>query len=268
MIIDSHAHIGTIGQFHMPESMVLESMDKYQIDYALVSNIEASEVDGNQVLIPKEAQISQQKANEKTLRFARAFPDKIGALLWIKPATEGCTPEFVDMITQNRDVVFGLKVHPFLSNLSFDSQEVEKYIKVAKKFKLVVVTHTANDDNSHPRVVYEVARNNPEVDFLMVHMGLVTDNQDAISLIAKLPNLYGDSTWVTPDKTMQAIEVCGIGKILFGTDNPIEGVDTYGNPQFYMYYFNDMKDSLSESDYEKLMFRNAIRLFKLNQFST
>ena len=47
MIIDSHVHIGNIMNFNMPEEMVLKSMEKYKIHYSLVSNIEASEVDGN-----------------------------------------------------------------------------------------------------------------------------------------------------------------------------------------------------------------------------
>jgi predicted TIM-barrel fold metal-dependent hydrolase len=266
MIIDSHVHIGIIGQFHMPESMVLESMEKYQIDYALVSNIEASEVDGDQIPIPEEQQISQLAANQKTINFARANPDKIGALLWVKPATEGCTPQFEALIADNRDLVYGLKVHPYLSNISFGSPEVEKYIQLAQKYDLVMVTHTSNDAASHPRVVYEVAQKFPDVNFVMVHMGLATDNQETIQLIAKLPNLHGDSTWVVPEKTMQAIENCGIDKILFGTDNPIDGPDTYGNSQFYKYYFFDMKGDLSTLEYEKFMYRNAIRLFQLDQF--
>jgi predicted TIM-barrel fold metal-dependent hydrolase len=266
MIIDSHVHIGTIGQFHMPESMVLSSMEKYQIDFALVSNIEGSEVDGDQVPIPKEQQINQQTANQKTLQFARSHPDKIGALLWTKPATEGCNSQFEALVADNRDMIYGLKVHPYLSNISFGSPEVKGYIQLAQKYELVMVTHTSNDDASDPKVVYEVAKKFPDVNFVMVHMGLATDNQDAIQLIPRLPNLYGDSTWVTPDKTLQAIRECGIDKILFGTDNPIAGPDTYNYTGIYPYYFNDFKADLSTKMFEKFMFRNAIRLFKLDQF--
>lgn len=266
MIIDAHTHIGKILKFDMPESMVLASMEKYGITYSLVSNIEGCEVDNDQRPIPPERQISQQAINEKTLRFVRAHPDKLGALLWIKPATEGCTPEFEDLIVQNRDIVYGLKVHPYHSKLSFGSPEVERYIQLADKYGLVVVTHTANDYESSPAVAYDVARRYPNVNIVMYHMGLATDNQEAIDLIARLPNLYGDTSWVTPDKTLEAIETCGIDKILFGTDNPINGLDTYNDPIFYTYYFSGMRDRLSLADYEKFMFRNAIRLFQLHRF--
>jgi hypothetical protein len=266
MIIDAHVHIGTIIKFNMPETMLLESMDKYHIDYALVSNIEGCEVDNDQVPIPIEKQFTQREINEKVLRLVRAHPDRLGAMFWIKPATEGCTPEFEAMVAENRDVLYGLKVHPYHSKMSFGSPEVEKYIQLAEKYDLVVVTHTSPDYESSPQVAYEVALKYPKVNIVMYHIGLATDNQEAMQLISRLPNLYGDSCWVTPDKTLQAIEVCGIDKILFGTDNPINGLDTYDDPVFYNYYFDGMQEKLSPIDYEKFMFRNAIRLFKLHQF--
>lgn len=266
LIIDAHTHIGTIIKFNMPEAMVLESMEKYRIDYSLVSNIEGCEVDNDQRPIPRKQQVSQTDINQKTLRFVRANPDKLGALLWIKPATEGCTPEFEALVADNLDVVYGLKVHPYHSNISFGSPEVEAYIRLARKYGLVVVTHTANDHESSPRVTYEVARKYPEVNIVMYHFGLATDNQEAIELVASLPNLYGDTSWVTYDKALQAIEVCGIDKVLFGTDNPINGLDTYDDPVFYNPYFDRARLGLSPADYEKLMFRNAIKLFKLRGF--
>lgn len=45
-------------------------------------------MDNDQIPILPEKQISQMAINQKTLRFVRANPDKFGALLWIKPATE------------------------------------------------------------------------------------------------------------------------------------------------------------------------------------
>lgn len=266
MIIDSHLHTGTLGPFDMPQRIVLDSMDRYKIDYGLVSNIEGAEVDQDQNPIPREFQVSQREVNERVLRFVRAHPDRLGALLWIKPATEGCTPEFEAMVAENLDMVYGLKVHPFLSGTLLGSPVLEKYIELALKHGLVVVSHTAGSPESSPRSVYEVALRYPEVNFVMVHLGLGTDNQEAIELVSRLPNLYGDTTWVTPERTLQAIRVCGEDKILFGSDNPIAGPDTYGGPVHYQYYFNEMRAELSQQVYEKLMFRNAIRLFKLDQF--
>ena len=102
------------------------------------------------------------------------------------------------------------------------------------------------------------------VNFIMGHMGLETDNKEAIELIGKLPNLYGDTAWVDPKHVIEMIRKYGSDKILFGTDNPIDGIDTYAHPTVCSIYLsNRFKQELSKVDYENIMFRNAIKLFNL-----
>lgn len=268
MIIDCHTHIGKILTFDMPEAVLLDSMDKYCIDYALVSNIEGSEFDGDQQPIPYEQQFSQRAANQKTLDLVRAHPDRLGALLWIKPMTEGCTNEFADMVAANRDFVFGLKVHPYLSSLPFNSPRIERYVQLAEEFGLAVVTHTATDANSSPKLVSEVARHYPSVNFVLYHMGLTEDSREAIELIAEIPNLYGDCCWVPPRNVLAAIRECGGDRMLFGTDNPINGPETYDDPIYYQPHFSGLAAELAPGDRDNFMFKNAIRVFKLERFAS
>ncbi|EIX5997604.1 amidohydrolase family protein, partial [Escherichia coli] len=117
-----------------------------------------------------------------------------------------------------RDIIYGIKVHPYHSKMAFNSDKVQEYIRLAQKYDLPVVSHTSNDYESSPQLVYEMALKYPNVNFVMCHMGLATDNQEAIELIAKLPNLYGDTAWVRADMVYQSIKICGSDKILFGTD--------------------------------------------------
>lgn len=262
MIIDTHAHIGTIIKFHMPKEMLIESMDKYNIDYSLISNIEGAEFDTNQNIISKKIQHSQKEINEAAIKLAKIYPSRIGVLMWSRPSMEGCTKEFEKMIIDNNDVVYGIKIHPYHSKISFDSPEVEGYIKLAERYDLPVVVHTDMGFESSPQKVYNMAIKYPKVNFVMVHMGLGTDNEEAIELISKLPNLFGDTTWVNPENSLRMIKKCGIDKLLFGTDSPIDGVDTYAN-QFYQTYFNEFKNELSIEDYDKLIYKNAVKLFKL-----
>ena len=58
MIIDTHVHIGgeAVG-FHMDEGMVIAAMEKYGIDFSIVSNSDAGEVDHQQNLLPEELQV-------------------------------------------------------------------------------------------------------------------------------------------------------------------------------------------------------------------
>lgn len=263
MIIDAHTHIGDFVKIKMPEEILIQSMDKYSIDFSLCSCGSAVEVDHDQLLIPEEHQVSQHDNNERMLNFARQYKSKIGAMLWIKPNLEHCDRDFEETIIKNRSLIYGIKVHPYHSKIAFNSDKVQSYIRLAHKYELTVVTHTASDYESSPGLVYEMALKYPNVNFVMCHMGLGTDNQEAIELISKLPNLYGDTAWVKADAVFQAIKKCGNHKILFGSDNPINGLDTYDDNDFYNLYFSDLKNILTTEEYKNLMFQNAVNLFKL-----
>ena len=113
-----------------------------------------------------------------------------------------------------------------------------------------------------------MAKKYPKTNFVMVHMGLGTDNNEAIDLISKLPNLYGDTTWVPVESTLKLIRNAGIEKIFFGSDNPIDGKDTYfcnreGFRSLYQQYFYELKDLISPQDYNKLMYENAASVFDI-----
>lgn len=269
MIIDTHVHIGKFFDFDLKPEDVLYSMEQYGIDYSLVSSIDATEVDHEQNPVPKELLVPQTECLRRCLEFAHSNPGKIGAAVWVKPLTETADDELQQMIAENLDVIKAMKVHPFHSKVPFDSEVMEPFIALAEKFSLPVVVHTGGSDEAEPVRVYNSALKHPNVDFVMVHMGLGSDNKQAIDLICRLPNLYGDTTWVPVKSSLSLIEKSSSHKLLFGSDNPIDGKDTYlhnrtGDRSLYQEYFNEFKSMVSADEYEDIMWRNAKRLFKID----
>lgn len=262
MIIDTHTHIGNIFNFSVSKQDLLNSMNRYHIRYSLVSSLEGAEYGHNQVQVPPAEIRSQIKINQDVIDFAHIYPDRIGALLWVMPHTGGATREFERLIQENRDVVFGLKFHPYHNKMNFDSPATEEYLALARKFRLPVVTHTADGESSPARVAV-MAQKYPDLSFLMVHMGLGSDNEESIELISRYPNLYGDTTWVRPENALKMMERCGIDKLMFGTDSPIDGIDTYANP-IYQTYLHDWESRIGKENYDKLVMKNAIRFFHLS----
>lgn len=270
MIIDTHIHIGgeALG-FTMCEPVVETMMEKYNIDHALISNCDAVEVDHSLNPIPMEFQVTQEIALRRMLAFARKYPDKISVAAWAKPYGEGMTEEFEQIIKDNIDIIKAIKLHPFHSKTSPVDPKCLPYIELANKYNLAVVAHTGKTPYDDPEELYKAALMFPNISFVMVHMGLGTDNTKALDLLGKADNLYGDTTWVPVSTTIEAIRRYGSSKILFGTDAPIDGLDTYhhnpkGEISLYQEYLNILPTLISEDAYKDLMYRNAIRVLKLN----
>lgn len=266
MIVDSHVHIGTIMNFSMTEEQVLYSMQKYGISFSLVSNIECAENDHNMKPIPEDLQKPQTLVLENTLRFASAHTEQIGVLAWLKIRTEQPDNSFHNLIAEYRHMIYGFKLHPFHSQTAPDDDKLEAYYRIAAEYELPIVSHTGGCDEASSRRLYNAAKKHPELNFVMVHMDLGTDNKTALEILGTLPNIYGDTTWVPVFTTVEAVRRYGSEKMLFGSDNPVDGEDTYlhdrkGNRSLYQQYFNEFQTMISQEDYDNIMYKNAIRLF-------
>ncbi len=268
MIIDTHVHIGKILNFNMRKKDVMYSMERYGISYSIVSDCRATEFDHQQRPLPRFLQTAQLECIRGAVDFAKQYPERIGAALWLRPYHENVSQELYDYIKENRQFIKALKFHPFHSTVPFDGEKMEQYMELAQHFDLPVVTHTGGSDAASCRRVYFMAKRHPDIKFVMVHMGLGTDNNEAIYLIGKLDNLYGDTTWVPMESTLRFINKNGPDKLMFGSDSPIDGKDTYwfnryGQPSMYRKYFGELRYKISPEVYDKLMCRNARRVFGL-----
>ena len=273
MIIDSHTHTGKIAYSvgknrvsNLPGEGLLAAMKKYSIDFALVSSIESAEFDSWGKLAPPGKQIPQLESFRRLVSFVRASTDLLNgspflkASLWVKPFTEKSSGELDEFIEENLDNIAGLKMHPSLSNMKFTDERFVPYLELAEKYNMPVQVHTENDGLADPAYLAEVARLFPSVRFIMVHMGLNTDNSEAMDIIRTNDNVYGDTCEVESGRVMEAIRECGSEKILFGTDAVVHGIDTY---QRYMPLVDLIRKSCSVEDAENVLFKNCQRLYRL-----
>ncbi len=266
MIIDTHVHIGDMLNFVLTKDDVIYSMKEYGITHSIVSSLNAAEFDHQLHPIPMKYQHSQLECLNDVVQFAREYPDMISAAVWVKPFGEKADYDLYKAINDNRKFIKAVKFHPYHSNVPFDSKETEPFIELAQHYGLPVVVHTGGSDAASCVRVYNMAKRFPKTRFVMVHMGLGTDNREAIELVSKLPNLYGDTTWVPVSSTLRLIESAGIEKVMFGSDSPIDGPDTYlhnrtGQRSLYQEYFHELRNLISPSDYDHLMYLNAAEFF-------
>jgi predicted TIM-barrel fold metal-dependent hydrolase len=267
MIIDSHTHVGVI-QFevgknrvkNLPEEDLILALRKYKIDFALVSGLEGAEYDSDFRLVPGEKQVSQKDGIERLLSFVKKHDSKLKALIWIKPYTEGFTKELEEMVTSNIKFIAGLKIHPTLSGMKVTDRRYYPYLEMAATLNLPVQVHTENDGRSDVKFVGKIASIFPGLKFVMVHMGMNTDNNEAIKLITGLENIFGDTCVVSHENVIAAIKECGSEKILFGSDAVVNGIDTY---EEYLPLIEKIRSVFSENEASDVLGLNCMRIFNL-----
>ena len=268
MIIDSHLHFADKSLWEMPISTLLEMIEKYQIDFAIVSNANGTELDHQQQLLPPKQQTSQIEVLRQSIELAKQYPSKIAIAPWIKPYTESCNQEFIEMVEKNIRYIKAIKLHSYHSNIAINDPKMIPYIELAKKHHLPFIIHTGGCENARCIHVLDAALKNPTINFIMVHMDLGSDRKEALECLGKADNLYGDTTWVPMEITLEAIKRYGSHKILFGSDGPVDGVDTYtltlnNQPSMYLKYWNELPKLINKDDYENIMYKNAINVFNL-----
>jgi predicted TIM-barrel fold metal-dependent hydrolase len=94
------------------------------------------------------------------------------------------------------------------------------------------------------------------------HCQLCSDNSAAFEVMKTTPNIYGDTAWVNMKFARKILTKIGPDRIMFGTDNPIDGVDTLGNPMYHDYFVNRLR--LPAHVYHNLMARNAMKVFGIH----
>lgn len=261
--IDMHAHIGIVpGKYFMPPEDQLAGMEKYHIPYAIISNIAC----GESFLTSSPGQDLQYDCNKESIDVARAHPGKFGVMLWGCPNTKiggaGCNAAFEQLYLDNRDIVKGIKIHPDLSNLKANDPLIEPYLQMAEKYDLPVLFHTCNTQYSKLSYLQDMIEKYPKVRFILGHQSMCSDGQESLQMIAKYPNVYGDTCWVKPEVVKQAEEMGIAHKIMFGTDSPINCAYTYEDAVYY----NDLYSNaigLRPETLEAVAHKNAEEFFRL-----
>ena len=152
----------------MKTEEILYSMERYGIDFSLISNIEAAENDHQGNPVPREMQKSQNEILRATIAEARRAPGKLGVLPWLKIQQELPDEEFVSLIKENRDIIYGIKIHPFHSITAPDDERMEPVYKLAAEFGLPIASHTGGNEEAMSPHLYNAAKRHPEIDFVMV----------------------------------------------------------------------------------------------------
>lgn len=257
MIIDAHSHIGYLPTLKEATDNLIVSIEDNKIDFSLFSFISEERDEKKDSRIIKQA-----IAFEKQFEFYEKNKNKLGMLLWIRPNTESNYEDVDKFINEHKDAVFGIKIHPYCSKIKMTDKRIIPYLKLAEKYNLPVCVHTALDKYSKIKYLDSICKQWPQLNFIAAHGILTSDQKQMTKYVKSNQNLYVDTAWISMDKINLYKENNLMDKIIFGTDNPINGIDTLKDKIYKDYFLNSIK--LDKNDYNKLMYLNAIKVYNID----
>ncbi len=259
-IVDAHAHIASWPTLKRTKLLIRASMKKYGVEFTLVSSVDPAEFPS--VREDEAPNLSTLEGLKQVVEMCKKTPKQIGAAVWFRVHDEdGPSPALRKYIQKNRKYIYALKFHPWDEKAKISDPCCEKWIQYARELDLPILVHTAEDEYSDVLFLEEAAKKNPDLRFVAAHMQLISDNQKALEVLRRTPNIYADTAWVKMEIADEVLRTIGEDRIFFGTDNPIDGIDTLANPMYRDYYEN--KTKLPPRLHRKLMRENAIAFYRL-----
>lgn len=239
-VIDTHTHFGTFGEWDCPLPQLTALMDAYGIDRAVVGDMASNEAGA--------------AAFADSLVAIHGYEDRLRLMLWVNPALPKDALIAAEILARYRDRVACMKIHPLTSGVPLGDARYLPYLELCKRYQLTLASHTGPGELCPVEKLARMAADDPDVNFVAVHMEMRGDHRHAMELVSKHPNLYGDTTFLPLPDIRAAIDRCGKEKLLFGSDAPILN----GR---YDTALPDIRAMLTPDEAECLFSRNALRLF-------
>ena len=204
------------------------------------------------------------EGNTYVYQAARQFPDRILGFGWADPNLG---------VEKAKDTVkksiyeygfYGMKLNGARNEYYIDDPVLSIPVieEIARTGKILAL-HVGADayERTHPFRVGKIARQFPNLQILMVHMGGASFNDlssAAIEMASAHPNLTLIGSAIRSIPIMKAIKALGASRVCFGSDTPYELMHVE------VARYNALLDGeLSESEKNLVMAGNIMRLFGL-----
>ena len=191
------------------------------------------------------------------------YPDQILGFGWADPTVS--VEHAIEMVHRCVDDygMYGVKLNGAQNHYYIDDPELALPVidEIARTGKLLAF-HIGPDayERTHPFRAAKVARMYPDMDILMVHMGMTNNdmNDAVIEMAQECPNMYLVGSATTARAVLKAIGLLGADRVCFGTDAPFQIQHVVRAT-----YDALLEDELSQEEKALVMGGNIARLFGL-----
>lgn len=166
--------------------------------------------------------------NEFIAASVRENPGKITGFGTLHPDSDDITGDIAHIKELG---LKGIKIHPDFQNFSLDDEKGMMLGRLICESGLPVMTHCGDKryDRSNPQQLSKFAKAYPELRIIAAHLGGWSRWDEAVKLLADIPNVWFDSSSsfsnMSPEKGRDIVRAYGSDRIMFGTDYPMWHTD-------------------------------------------
>ncbi|GMQ61653.1 amidohydrolase family protein [Vallitalea maricola] len=173
-------------------------------------------------------------------------PDKYRAFMGINPKALN-TKDTLDILEKGvkEEGFVGLKLSPTSHQLSFFDATVQELFKLCGELGIPVYAHTGFGAGISTDDFAACAKDFPETNFILGHMGFGPADIDAVMHVKALDNLFIETSGGSSIIIKQAFKILGDNKMIFGSEYPmhsikseltkVEELEIYGNLDNILY---------------------------------
>ena len=212
-IIDMHAHLGPYYNMHVPDpwaARMIRVMDRCGIAKTVFSpsfGFDADFVAGNDLML-------------KTIE---EYPGRLYGAATVNGNYPELSVSELHRAFENPRVVM-IKIHPVSSKCKLSDRRMKGIYEFASERKLFTLVHTwlEGDPWGSMDLMASMAREYPDIRWLMGHCGGPYGSYHSVELAQELPNIFLDVTLsMAPAGQLEFfVREVGSERVLFGTDNP------------------------------------------------
>lgn len=197
---------------HLPDGADVEPL----VD-EIVSDMDECGIDRT-VLVPSHREIATGTGNRRVLRAAAVGAGRLRAMAAVNPWHGELA------IADLREAValgaVGLKLHPALQGFLACGSVVYPLLDEVGRLGVPVYIHTGTPPYAQPLHVVELARQWPDITFVLGHAGSTDLKRDALVAASMADNLLVETSWTLPLRLRELVEAWGPDRVVFGSDAP------------------------------------------------
>lgn len=244
MIIDMHAHgMAPWLSYEGCEKIILENIEKYNIDKVFVSNLYSAHPTKEQVEL----------ANNRAFVFKKSNPGKIEGYVYISPEHDNAVEVLKRGIEEQGFIGVKLWISAYC-----DDKCVFPVAKKCNEYGVPMLIHSFHKTRGQlpfetvGKNVATLAKSFPQLKIIMAHYG--GNCYNGIPMIRRYSNVWVDiSCSISNGDTLDyTVENIGSDRILFGSDMPGDYITNVGKV---------LEAHISEEEREKIFYKNTLKVF-------